>query len=203
MKTPVQQWSTADVDASYTEKNKHVYVEILGPNPINLHFSAGGKDYAEAIIEKLDFSKAAAKAAIASASSAVEEPQGNGVSTPPTVGGSPRPKKNGVSVHFATTPPAIISPHDHEAESEPEDYISARDERVKQLGDGKEWVTVLYDFTADGDDELSVAEGDRLVVLERDSDDWWKVKDSMGHEGVVPAQYIELETKVSICVLTS
>ena len=66
------------------------------------------------------------------------------------------------------------------------------------MDDGNEWVTVLYDFNADGEDELSVAEGDRLIVLERDSDDWWKVRDSEGREGVVPAQYVELEGSVRV-----
>lgn len=137
------------------------------------------------------------KAAIASASAPTtplaEEPNGSALRS---VSASPKPKKNGVSVHFATTPPSIISPREQDAESEAEDYISARDDRPK--GDGNAWATVLYDFTADGDDELSVQEGDRLIVLERDSDDWWKVRDSLGHEGVVPASYVELEeSKVS------
>ena len=195
LQNPVQKWSPADIDASYTEKGKHVHVEILGTNPINLHFNAGSKDTAEQIIEKLDSSKAAAKAAAVSTSSPTtplaEEPNGR-----PEGGASPKPKKNGVSVHFATSPPSIISPREESGESDAEDYIAARDERPKN--DGQEWATVLYDFTADGDDELSVQEGDRLVVLERDSDDWWKVRDSLGHEGVVPASYVEVdETKVS------
>jgi len=59
---------------------------------------------------------------------------------------------------------------------------------------------VLYDFTADGDDELTVAEGEDLIVLERDSDDWWKVRNSKGREGVVPASYVEVD--FSICSMS-
>ena len=51
---------------------------------------------------------------------------------------------------------------------------------------------VLYDFTADGDDELTVGEGDTLLVLERDGDEWWKCKNQHGIEGVVPASYVEV-----------
>ena len=72
-----------------------------------------------------------------------------------------------------------------------DDYIASRDGRAKD--DGQERANVLYDFTADGDDELSVQEGDKLVVIERDSEDWWKVRDSLGREGVVPASYVEIE----------
>ncbi|MBW0478828.1 hypothetical protein O181_018543 [Austropuccinia psidii MF-1] len=55
--------------------------------------------------------------------------------------------------------------------------------------------TALYDFEAQGDDELTVEEGDRLYVLDDVSDDdWWKcAKHSNGQEGVVPASYIELD----------
>lgn len=186
----MQKWSTADVDSSYMEKSKHVHIEILGSNPINLHFNAGSKDTAEAIIDKLDTSKQLAKSQ-ATASTVPLEEQAASAST-----SSPKPKKNGVSVHFTSAPPSIISPREPEESSEPDDYVSSRNDRG--VDDGNEWVTVLYDFNADGEDELSVAEGDRLIVLERDSDDWWKVRDSEGREGVVPAQYVELEDSVRI-----
>ncbi|KAH8105008.1 hypothetical protein DFH11DRAFT_1883080 [Phellopilus nigrolimitatus] len=184
-KTPVQKWPTSDVGSSHIDKSKHVYIDIGGASPINLHFNAGSKDTAEAILEKLDASKAAS---MPSAGVAVEEGQED--SAP--LQDSPKSKKNGASVHFATTPPSIISPRELDEGSEPEDYVSARDGRTK-LDDGNEWVTVLYDFTADGDDELSVQEGDRLIVLEKDGDEWWKVQDTKGHEGVVPASYVELD----------
>ena len=40
--------------------------------------------------------------------------------------------------------------------------------------------------------ELSVKEGEHLVVLERDGDEWWKCRNSEGTEGVVPASYLEV-----------
>ncbi|KAL5527124.1 hypothetical protein ACEPAG_5915 [Sanghuangporus baumii] len=192
-KTPVQKWPTTDVEGSYMEKTKHVHIEIGGATPIHLHFNAGAKDYAEEIIEKLDKSKAAAKAASAtSAESPVEEQQKE---EEPSIARqtSPKPKKNGFSVHFAQRPPSIISPREPEPDSEPEEnYVDTRAQRTK-VDDGNEWCTVLYDFNADGDDELTVQEGDRLIVLEKDGDEWWKVRDSLGHEGVVPASYVELD----------
>ncbi len=49
----------------------------------------------------------------------------------------------------------------------------------------------MYDFEAQGDDELTVAENEHLVILERENDDWWKMRNDAGHEGVVPASYVE------------
>lgn len=50
----------------------------------------------------------------------------------------------------------------------------------------------LYDFEAQGDDELTVAENESLTLVERENDDWWKVRNASGQEGVVPASYIEV-----------
>ena len=57
---------------------------------------------------------------------------------------------------------------------------------------GESFATALYDFTADGEDELSVMEGERLTVLEKDGDEWWKCRNTKGAEGVVPASYLEV-----------
>ena len=51
---------------------------------------------------------------------------------------------------------------------------------------------MLYDFTADGEDELTVREGETLMVLERDGDEWWKCRNQDGLVGVVPASYVEV-----------
>ena len=50
----------------------------------------------------------------------------------------------------------------------------------------------LYDFNADGEDELTVKEGENLTVLERDGEEWWKCRNAKGLEGVVPASYLEV-----------
>jgi len=49
----------------------------------------------------------------------------------------------------------------------------------------------LYDFQAQGEDELTVAEGDALWVIEQEGDEWWKCRNVNGGEGVVPASYVE------------
>lgn len=56
----------------------------------------------------------------------------------------------------------------------------------------QEMVVVLYDFEAQGDDELSVSEHDQLALIEKENDEWWKLQNAAGVVGVVPAAYVEI-----------
>ncbi|KAG9022467.1 hypothetical protein FS837_006340 [Tulasnella sp. UAMH 9824] len=49
----------------------------------------------------------------------------------------------------------------------------------------------LYDFKAERDDELTVMEGEKLTILDKEDDEWWKCRNWIGSEGVVPASYLE------------
>ena len=53
---------------------------------------------------------------------------------------------------------------------------------------------MLYDFMAQGDDEVTVAAGDEVVILDdTKSDEWWMVRRiKNGKEGVVPSSYVEI-----------
>ncbi|KAI1495466.1 hypothetical protein F5X99DRAFT_403453 [Biscogniauxia marginata] len=53
---------------------------------------------------------------------------------------------------------------------------------------------ILYDFMAQGDDEVTVAVGDEVVVVDdTKSEEWWQVRRlKTGKEGVVPSSYIEI-----------
>lgn len=53
---------------------------------------------------------------------------------------------------------------------------------------------VLYDFMAQGDDEVTVAVDDEVVIIDdQKSEEWWQVRRLRnGKEGVVPSSYIEL-----------
>ncbi|KAF9259485.1 hypothetical protein L218DRAFT_963517 [Marasmius fiardii PR-910] len=171
-KAAVQKWQTADITSTSIEKSKHVHLDIGGTNPTHLHFHAGSKDNAEAIVKKLESSKAMSSASSpkpkASTSQVAEE----------------TPKKP--SVHFSPASPTIIPPREP---SEDGEYEVTEDH---QSDAGEEQVVVLYDFQADGDDELTAAEGEHLIVLEKDGDDWWKCRNLKGQEGVVPASYVQV-----------
>lgn len=56
----------------------------------------------------------------------------------------------------------------------------------------------LYDYVPQSENELAIAEGDVLMVLEKSAeDDWWKAKkkgsddDDEEPEGLIPNNYIE------------
>ncbi|EXJ74610.1 uncharacterized protein A1O5_02907 [Cladophialophora psammophila CBS 110553] len=53
---------------------------------------------------------------------------------------------------------------------------------------------VLYDFMAQGDDEVTVGVGDEVIILDdTKSEEWWNVRRlKNGKEGVVPSSYIEV-----------
>ena len=58
---------------------------------------------------------------------------------------------------------------------------------------------VLYDFMAQGDDEVTVAVGDDVIVLDdAKSEEWWMVRRiKNGNEGVVPSSYVEITGTVA------
>ncbi|KAJ5038921.1 uncharacterized protein L3040_006599 [Drepanopeziza brunnea f. sp. 'multigermtubi'] len=62
---------------------------------------------------------------------------------------------------------------------------------------------ILYDFMAQGDDEVTVAVGDEIYIVDDSkSDEWWQVKRLRnGKEGVVPSSYVEVTGMV--CAPTS
>ncbi|KAI9761943.1 MAG: Protein OS-9 [Chaenotheca gracillima] len=53
---------------------------------------------------------------------------------------------------------------------------------------------MLYEFMAQGDDEVTVAVDDEVIILDDNkSDDWWMVRRLRnGKEGVVPSSYVEI-----------
>ena len=59
---------------------------------------------------------------------------------------------------------------------------------------------MLYDFMAQGDDEVTVADGDEVIVLDdAQSEEWWKVRRiKNGKEGVVPSSYVEVTGVASV-----
>ena len=59
---------------------------------------------------------------------------------------------------------------------------------------GQKTGQVLYDFMAQGDDEVTVAIGDEVLILDdQKSEEWWNVRRlKNGKEGVVPSSYVEI-----------
>jgi hypothetical protein len=174
--TPVQKWQTAHITNITVEKSKHVHIDVGGPNPINLHFSVGSKDNTDAIVSKLESSKQLSAPSPATSPG----PESSRETSPPK-----EAKK--ATVHFAPESPTVIPASDDEEEEE-----EGGEEEAGEEGGDDGMATVLYDFPADAVDELSVSEGERVVVLEKDGDEWWKCRNAQGREGVVPASYLDV-----------
>lgn len=57
---------------------------------------------------------------------------------------------------------------------------------------------MLYEFVAQGSDEVTVAVGDEVIILDDSNEEWWKVRRvKNGSEGVVPGSYVEATGLVS------
>lgn len=61
-------------------------------------------------------------------------------------------------------------------------------------GGGQKTGQILYDFTAQGEDEVTVDVGDEVIVVDdTKSEEWWMVRRLRnGKEGVVPSSYVEI-----------
>lgn len=157
----------------------------------------------DAIISKLKTSKALSEQPGISEASASDHP----ILSP----ASPSREVKKAQVHFSHASPTIIPIRADTMDDEDGDEGEEEEERghysgptaingttashdhTEESGSG----IALYDFVADGNDELSISEGEHLIILERDGDEWWKCRNQHGVEGVVPASYIEVFNYVS------
>ncbi|KAI9631309.1 hypothetical protein KEM48_014485, partial [Puccinia striiformis f. sp. tritici PST-130] len=165
-KLGVQKYDMASVSITKTEKGKHL---ILQCGTEERHFQVSEKDL-DAIVLKIQRFQ--------------QHVQPIPTSSPP------RSKtNNGLAVLQSPVnrPPSAMANPDKPS------GVSCR--KVSFAAPLGKPATALYDFEAQGEDELTVEEGDRLFVLDdRSDDDWWKcAMQSDGQEGVVPASYIELD----------
>ncbi|CAE6449426.1 unnamed protein product [Rhizoctonia solani] len=174
-KTPVQQWQTSSVVTVSSDKAKHVDIQIAtGSDVTTLRFVASSRDVSDAILEKVESSRL-----IASGSGSGSTPTSHVPDPIDTEIAKHHKNKSGANVRFAKSPDSVIP--------NPED-----DDDDGPLG---EQASALYDFTAQASDELSVKEGETLIVINREeSEEWWKCRNMRGEEGVVPSSYVELQS---------
>ena len=155
---------------SVSSDKKNIRLEIGGPNGDTL--SLVSKEHYDAIVRKLESSHAL--------STEPELATPTGGPAPPSAA-APVKSAEPKSVHWANSPDSEIPPRS-----------PSPDEPVEDDQDGTMGIA-LYDFTGDAADELSVKEGEALLVVDRSNEDWWKCRNQVGQEGVVPASYIDLD----------
>lgn len=52
-------------------------------------------------------------------------------------------------------------------------------------------VSALYDYEAQQEEEVTFAEGDTMVLYDKDDPDWYLVKLENGEIGLAPSNYLE------------
>ncbi|KAK4684569.1 actin cytoskeleton-regulatory complex protein SLA1, partial [Tremellales sp. Uapishka_1] len=164
-KAPVVQFQITDLTSVSQPSSKLLDLSISTlPEP--LHFHCGSSDVGKAIIAKLESSKTAAGEALeltdAIRNGGASSGEEEEYDAPVPAPAAAAPK----AVRWASTTAAPAT--------------------------GGAAATVLYDFDAQGEDELTVHEGEALIVVDKENEEWWTVRNERGEEGVVPAQYIEL-----------
>jgi actin cytoskeleton-regulatory complex protein SLA1 len=65
------------------------------------------------------------------------------------------------------------------------------DDQILPVDDGIKRGVMLYDFEAQGEDELAVRQDQIVEILDSSHEEWWKCK-AGSREGVVPASYVDV-----------
>lgn len=184
--SPVRQFPILEVSHSSND-GKTVHIQLSGAT---LDFQASSKSEAKAIVAKIQESKSLAApatttppatAAIPTQQAAIPEqqqPQEQHVPAPPPP--PPQPPVVPPVVHHEPEPAPTTTTT--EPEPEPEPACEPR------------WAIVLYDFTAEGPEEISTKEEDQVLVVDYvSSDEWWSIEYQDGRAGIVPATYVQFQ----------
>ncbi|TKY87982.1 hypothetical protein EX895_003078 [Sporisorium graminicola] len=194
-KTPVKKISVLHIVSHSLEKGKTLHLN-LSPEAVlsesTLDFHTGSKDAANDIVKKIEESMANAQSASAAA--------------PPSSASAPAPAVSSGSIPLPPPPPpappapaaALPPPTRNASATLPlpvRKTVSFQSQQATAVApepeEAVEHAIAMYDFEAQGDDELTVTENEHLIILEKENDDWWKVRNDAGQEGVVPASYVE------------
>jgi len=68
------------------------------------------------------------------------------------------------------------------------DTTTLKDPVVREIANEK--VKALYNFTGQDPEDLGFKKGDILTVIKKEEENWWRVRDAEGHEGMIPRPYV-------------
>jgi len=103
-------------------------------------------------------------------------------SPPPAPPRSPAPSAATTKSSFAPPPVRRVAPA---PKKEPEPEPEPEEEEVQG-----EWVEALYDYTSGDAGDLNIKVGQRILVVEHSSDEWW-TGELDGRKGLFPASYVK------------
>jgi len=113
---------------------------------------------------------------------------------PPTLPPAFPPKKNQFSpppmrrassnVSTDSSPP--VSAHSPAPPPPPRRYVEEEPEEPEG-----EWAEVMYDYSSEDPGDLQIKEKQRVLVIEKSSEDWW-TGELNGKRGLIPAAYVQL-----------
>ncbi|GJE84802.1 SH3 domain-containing protein [Phanerochaete sordida] len=115
----------------------------------------------------------------------------NKTATPPPVA-APVPAalphiKNSFAPPPRRVPSAVSSPKSESKASPPPPPPPPRPQPEPE----GEWAEAMYEYTSDDPGDLPLEEGQRVLIIERTSDDWW-TGEYEGRRGLVPASYVKV-----------
>ncbi|TIA90146.1 hypothetical protein E3P99_01695 [Wallemia hederae] len=180
-KNPVRQWSMTDLVTFHIEKRR-LFVTFNDTD--EMEYVASDRKTMQEVNHKIRYSSNLVNNQL-NVSDAVVDQDGddsddsdsndNDTHTTQSIS-----KKGGKGVHFKEEPPSPIEAPQYSPDEVTTDFLSL--------------AVALYDFAAESDDELSVKEGDKVVVIDKVSSiDWWTCKAAVsGSEGVIPASYLKV-----------
>ncbi|KAJ1990964.1 cytoskeletal protein binding protein [Coemansia spiralis] len=174
---PPKQYPMSDV-SKCTVKKSVLGVEIGGYTPAAFDFTCSSNAEAESIMDAINAARRGTFVG-SNVMDAVED-------VPP-----PLPPKDNVPamqrITDAAPPAPSITPSFNIHPLTPQ-TISAQ-----------EYALVIYDFSSDDPEELTVSDGDRVLVLDKSDPEWWQVQLSPPHgrAGLVPAAYVELQAETA------
>ncbi|CCG81681.1 putative Cytoskeleton assembly control protein Sla1 [Taphrina deformans PYCC 5710] len=157
---------------NYSREKKHVFIDLQHPpKAMSFDFHAGSSDAAQDIGNVLGELAGAARApGIREVAGALNAPL---PALPQNSGLARRERESGYPVR--------------DGSDDDERYHAG----AELLNGNEKYATVLYDFEAQGNDEVTVRAGARVVILDdHTSPDWWNIRAGK-KQGVVPADYLE------------
>ncbi|KAI9009502.1 hypothetical protein BC832DRAFT_369645 [Gaertneriomyces semiglobifer] len=183
----IARWELAEVTGISEKKGKRLLLEIAGDE----HQFEGDKADIQGLLARLQNMQNKRKLAAA-----------GGPMSPaalPTASTIPAPRAQAVAQQPPPQPPRSFAPPEVKTEVPPTVQFQLPAQVAAPASDGGPKIAVaLYDYEAQGADELSIKENDNLAVLDDSDPEWWKVRlvSKRGGGGLVPASYVQLKRRL-------